>query len=140
MDFLPRFSQIDIPTPRYKKSVRFTSGPAEVHDIPSGMETWQNGDRALEVSENNVANAETLWKHSYALASAWEAQDAGGYFNATPVRASLKKLVRPATPSLQCLHREMGNSMTQPRPMPISTRAQTIPVQVGSSRLSSQTN
>jgi hypothetical protein len=137
MDAPPRYSQIGVLTPRYRKSVRFASESPEVHVIPSGMETWQNGEEALEVSENDRANAETLWRDSYALASAWEVQDAADYFSAVPERVSRKQTARPATPGPQSLRRELVESMSQARQQPIPSRAYTMPAQT-ESRLQSR--
>jgi hypothetical protein len=132
MDAPPRYSQIGALTPRYRKSVRFASESPEVYVIPFGMETWQDGDDAFNASENDRANAETLWKESYALASAWEAQDAADYFSAVPARVSRKQTARPATPGPRSLHRGLVNSMSHARQMPVPTRAQTTPAQIES--------
>jgi hypothetical protein len=121
MDAPPRYSQVDIAPPPYKKNVHFDNALPEVRVIAAGMETWRNGETADETSGEDEANADTLWQETYALASAQEEQDAEDYFSTTHVQPSRKNPARPATP---CRLADTTNHILR-RPIPV--RAQTTP-------------
>jgi hypothetical protein len=135
MDASPRCSQVDIAPPPYKKNVHFDNVPPEVRVIEAGMETWRNGERADETSDEDEANADTLWRETYALASAQEEQDAADYFSTTHtthVQPSRKKPARLATPCPQPLHRHLADTTNHMHRKPVPVRAQTMPPRVDS--------
>jgi hypothetical protein len=132
MDAPPRYSQVDIAPPPYKKNVHFDNTPPEVRVIGAGMETWRNGETADETSDEDEANADTLWRETYALASAQEEQDAADYFSTTHVQPTRKNPVRPATPCPQPFQRQLADTTNHIVRKPIPVRAQITPPRVDS--------
>jgi hypothetical protein len=121
MDAPPRYSEVDIAPRPYKKNVHFDNALPEVRVIAAGMQTWRNGETADETSGEDEANADTLWRETYALASAQEEHDAADYFSTTHVQPSHKNPARHATP---CRLADNTNHILR---KPIPVRAQTTP-------------
>jgi hypothetical protein len=130
MNALPRYSDVQIAAHHYQKKVRFHDISPEVREIPAGMETWRNGDKADFTSEEDEANADTLWQDAYALATAQEEQEAADYFSTTHVQPSRKRLARPATPGLRALHHQVTETVSHAIHKPAHYRAHTTPAWV----------
>jgi hypothetical protein len=123
---------VRIAAPYYQRKVRFQNILPEVHEIPAGMETWRNGDKADVTSEEDEANADTLWRDAYALATAQEEQEAADYFSTTYVQPSRKRLARPATPGVRAIPPQVAETISHAIHKPAPSRAHTTPAWIGS--------
>jgi hypothetical protein len=125
MDAVPRYSKVRIAPSHYQKKVHFQNIPPEVREIPAGLETWWNGDKGYFASDEDEANADTLWQEAYALATAQEEQEAGDYSSTAHEKPAPKRLARPATPGLRALHHQVVETVSHALHKPAFSRAHT---------------